>query len=614
MIVRVLSSGKDAAGLSRYLFGPGKANDHTNPHLVAGTAPLMAEWAGELTMAEATHLGRATEANWRRQYAPELALAGQGAGGVSRANLAEGEDAVAGQQHVFHATIALRPDEGPFTEEQWAEVASTYVEAMGFVRKGEYGPDETPDPLDATWYAAHHGLSREGNDHIHLVVCTTLRDGSSIDLGNSGRRSQQVRREVLEQLEYVTPLHDRDRPANTPTLRGYTAAEHNIARDRAANGTGSITPDRVLLQRIVRAAAAHADTEAAFINAVLSHPGVRLEAARWTPGSIDQVTGYKVAIGEGPVFTASKLAPDLTLSKLRTTWQETPETEEVARALWANDATKLDPLVATRDVPAQLDQAVAHLSDFADALERLDVADVDRWSEALASLSGTIAVVATGRLAAFSTEAGRAADVLARQALADRATRDDQGAGAHDTAGGTSAADVEDRVDRDQAALSTVPTSSSSTSRSAAPDVPSGLSGVEVATRHLQLALRAAGTDRHAGWVVVVQQLNRSVDAIARAREAHAAKTPRRRPSSVTPVVRSRVSRATWPSAPPPALPPAPRHHHAQPNRLSVTSASPSDCCACSVPRRATRRHRPPMPPTAAPGTAGTSGTRVVMR
>jgi hypothetical protein len=42
---------------------------------------------------------------------------------------------------------------------------------------------------------------------------------------------------------------------------------------------------------------------------------------------------------------------------------------------------------------------------------------------------------------------------------------------------------------------------------------------MEVATRHIQLAIRAAGTDRHNGWLAVIQQLSRTMDAIARAKE-----------------------------------------------------------------------------------------------
>src|SRR5690606_15425503 len=163
----------------------------------------------------------------------------------------------AGDVHVFHASISLAQAEGPYTDEQWREVAENYVRGMGFT--------DDPKHPDASWFAVNHGLSTNGNDHIHIVVSTVRRDGSTISLSNAGLRSQEVRRNVLERLEYVTPLHDANRPENAPKVVGYTAAEHNKARERAKLGTGSATPDRVQLQRIVRAAVSPSTTEAPWL-------------------------------------------------------------------------------------------------------------------------------------------------------------------------------------------------------------------------------------------------------------------------------------------------------------------------------------------------------------
>ncbi|WP_460792859.1 relaxase/mobilization nuclease domain-containing protein [Nocardioides maradonensis] len=466
-------------------------------------------------MREATHLGRVVEASWRRQYAPELALAGLGAGGISREGLhsaiserlaaerADGavrHDLAAQQDHVFHATISLHPSEGPFTDEQWNEVATKYMEAMGFT-----GQEGRPD---ASWYAVHHGLSKDGNDHIHIVASTTLRDGRRIDLHNSGRRSQDVRREVLEKLDFVQPLHEASRAHRTPRTSSFTAAEHNIARDRAARGEGPATPDRVLLQRLLRAAAADATTEAAFINNVIKHrrqpdgAGLEIVAARWKPGSNKQdVTGYKIRFKNGTWFSASTLSPDLTLGKLRASWTgETDASRSYARALWAEQA-RGEKRAATPDAPEQLDQAAAHLASVNETLQALDPTDVDAWNHVEAAAAGATAVLSTaapsgvdedGRETGFNVDAGRASDVLTRQWLEDNYNRQATGA----------------------------------------PQVPAGLSGMEIATRHLQLAIRATGTDRHNGWLAVIRQLGRTMTAIADAKEARgeliAAETLRR--------------------------------------------------------------------------------------
>lgn len=514
----VLKSGKDAAGLTRYLFGPGKANEHTNQRMLAGSPELMGEWAGSaLTMAEATHLGRVVEASWRRQYAPELAMAGASTGGISRENLRADVETSVDKDHVFHVTISLHPDEGPYTDPQWREVATKYMEAMGFTGvKGR---------ADASWYAVHHGRSvpldengnkdpsKPGNDHIHIVACTMLRDGTRINIHNSGRRSQQVRRDVLEKLDFVTPMHElKNRAKHTPSTRAYTAAEHNIAAQRARRGEGPATPDRVLLQRIVRAAAAEANTEAGFINNVIKNPQMEIVAARWKPGTDKQeVTGYKIRFArpvldpstgervidpetgkpskDGIWFSATQLSPDLTLGKLRRTWTgEDDASRSYARALWAEQALG-EKRQATADVPVQLERAAAALDDVNTTLEGLSSDNVAAWNDVEAALAGATAVVATaapngvdqdGRATGFGVEAGRASDVLTRQWLSDNYNRLD----------------------------------------SPAPRVPSGLSGLEVATRHIQLAIRANSTDRHQGWLAVIQQMARTMDAIARAKQA----------------------------------------------------------------------------------------------
>lgn len=463
--------GRDAAGLARYLFGPGQSNEHTDQHIIGGSPELYMEWGdATLTSKEATIVGRILETSWRRQFAPELAMAGAGVGGISRANLTGGEDAQPGQGHVLHVIFSMREDETPLTDDQWREVSEKYLRGMGFI--------DNPEHPDVTWFTMTHGVSEKGNPHAHMAICTTRRDGSTIDLSNSRRRAQQVRTEIIEKLDYITPLHDLTRKEHRPGLKPYTQAEHKIAKKKAEQG-GQLAPDRVLLQRIVRAAATQSKTEAEFINTVLSHPGVRIEATRWEPGSRDKVTGYKVGITGGVAFSASKLAPDLTLSKMRSKWIETPQSEQLARELWAGDATKLEPLTATRDVPAQLEQATKHLRDFNDYLSRLDPQEREAWSHATASIAGTAAVLATGRPTAFSEHGGRGADVLARIALEE--------------------------------AWGTPQTQ---------PTVPAGASSAELATRHVQLALRAGSTDRHSGWLTVIQQLGRTVSAIAAAKQA----------------------------------------------------------------------------------------------
>lgn len=148
MRISVLASGSDAPGLTRYLFGAGKANEHSNPHLVAGSAGLEMEWSGELSLADATILGRVVEGARHEKYVESLASVGAAQGGLSRAQLhREGVEAT-GKQHIFYASMSLPPTHDHLSDEQWNTLAHEYVRRMGFVDEQGFG---------SSWVAVRHG-------------------------------------------------------------------------------------------------------------------------------------------------------------------------------------------------------------------------------------------------------------------------------------------------------------------------------------------------------------------------------------------------------------------------------------------------------------------------
>lgn len=95
-------------GLMPYLYGPGKANEHTEQHLVAASDDLEFAYAGRLSGGEASELGRVVEASWHEQVAEANALVGAGRGGVSRASFKAGEGAVsdAEKEHVILVVLS----------------------------------------------------------------------------------------------------------------------------------------------------------------------------------------------------------------------------------------------------------------------------------------------------------------------------------------------------------------------------------------------------------------------------------------------------------------------------------------------------------------------------
>lgn len=173
----------------RYLIGPGRSNEHTDPHLVAGD-PVLLEWHddAELGVDAATGIARH----------------------LDRPRTAYGVTVPGG--HVWHCSLALRAEEGLLTDERWAAIATDFVTAMGF---DDPTNQKDPDSMQGAgkapcrWVAVRHGVSRNGNDHIHVAVNLVREDCTKATTHNDFRRAQTAARALevkygLEELEYAT--------------------------------------------------------------------------------------------------------------------------------------------------------------------------------------------------------------------------------------------------------------------------------------------------------------------------------------------------------------------------------------------------------------------------
>jgi hypothetical protein len=278
----------------QYLVGPGKRNEHTLPHLVAGDTPLMTWFdTGELSPAAA------------RQLAAELALPTRLRGAGPKAGA------------VWHCSLSLPAEDGAFTDEQWAQVAYEFMDGMGWT-------PEVSDRAPLPWLAVHHGTSVAGNDHIHLVVSMVREDGTFVDGHNDQVKAQQVCRHLEIRLG-IRQLEGRPLGIAGPGLK---PAEIGIS---ARTGR---EPARRRLEREVRAAAATAGTEAQFVELVRA-AGLRI-APYFAAGRNDVVAGYRVGLrGEGErMFGGGHLSRDLTLPRLRQRWLDTPEAHLAAAGAW----------------------------------------------------------------------------------------------------------------------------------------------------------------------------------------------------------------------------------------------------------------------------------------
>lgn len=326
-----------------------------------------------------------------------------------------------------------------------------------------------------------HGLSEGGNDHIHIAVNLVRQDGGRVELPrNDYALANTVRRQIEERRAFVAPLHDKDRAVvGGLSLPAYTQKEAADARQQAARGDTRV-PDRVQLQRIVRAAASTSSSEVEFIASVTDH--VDLDVARWSPGQRSVVTGYRVRFDENSRwFTATQLAPDLTLQKLRAGWADGPQERSDAAAVWRGQAP-VPVRVAPLSAQVELTRATEYLSAWNTDLAGLDPQDKAAWKRETAHAAAVMSTLSVPA-SRFAEDLGPAADHLTRSSLPSRAP-------------------VATTTPPQTGLRLTTPGGAGSVGRG------------ELAVRQVMLAVRATDDDTGRGWYAVLQQMSRAGRAI----------------------------------------------------------------------------------------------------
>lgn len=103
---------------------------------------------------------------------------------------------------VWHCPLSLRAEEGQLSDEQWGTIAQQFVDRMGFTEASGKAP--------CRWVAVRHGLSKNGNDHVHIAVSLVREDGTKATTHNDFKRAQELYR-TLEAEHGLMPLDSRDR-------------------------------------------------------------------------------------------------------------------------------------------------------------------------------------------------------------------------------------------------------------------------------------------------------------------------------------------------------------------------------------------------------------------
>lgn len=362
--------GSKMTGLLLYLVGPGRAEEHSDPHLVAGDGPVMA-WFDDEQLNRDAAVGIAHHLD-----KPRKAF-----------------DVDVDQGHVWHCSLSLRADEGLIGDERWRAIADDFVSLMGFD-----GQDGSRAPC--RWAAIHHGVSKNGNDHVHVVVNVVREDGTKANTHKDFSRAQSACRELerrhgLEQLESA--------PQQRST-RGYRRGELEIASRRAARARSDdrslSTADlaRTELARRVRGCATASADEAEFVRR-MRRAGL-LVRPRFASGRDDVVTGFSVASrppqGQRPVFYGGgRLGHDLSLPRLRQEWPDTPDHASAAAREWTAARRNRRPAHPGRELhetDPELWQTLGHdLERLRSELSSVPVHDHDTWAQVARQASGAFA-------------------------------------------------------------------------------------------------------------------------------------------------------------------------------------------------------------------------------
>ena len=313
-----ITRGGNACGLMCYLLGPGRANEHTDQRVLAGTFDIAGrDFFGHrpLTHAEALRVGKRLDLD-RLEHGTEVLAKRTHWDYDAEAIVSTGK----GPAHVWHCSLTLHPDEGRLTDETWAKIASDFMDEMGFTEASGKAP--------CRWVAVRHGVNAGGGDHIHIACVLVRDDGTKASVWRDYARAQAACN-TLEHRHGLVVVESREHERGAI---GETPAE---AADAARKGQERT--DRARLEIAIRAAAAGARTESEFLTE-LRGQGV-LVRPRYAKGTRDQVDGFSVALnpaGQGRPrwIGAGYVARDLSLRRLRAGWTDLFTERRKALGLW----------------------------------------------------------------------------------------------------------------------------------------------------------------------------------------------------------------------------------------------------------------------------------------
>lgn len=390
-----ITRGSDPKGLLRYLFGKGRHNEHRDQHLVGASRDMQEGFGCDGRPTKPfSELAVMFDRRYRDRLADGRTCPPDRRGGKNNPDRLDGLD------RVWHCSLAIRAGEGILTDAQWESIVRDFLQRMGMT-------DE--DGEGVTWVAVRHGLSRNGNDHVHLVVQLAKDDGW-FNPFNDRRKAQRACRAMERERDELVELGavlDRDHIRYSyrewrewaewkarQDYQGPTPWEDLSQDERFGLCTRVMTDTmpRYAIGRIVRACAKASRSEDEFIRRVRREglsidPRLRKGVGKGAFTDRSQVVGYTVtwrsADGWRERLNATDLGPDMRLRELRKTWSDNPNDSSLAVAEWRaamenrrpamrqGRERRLDALT-THDMSVLVDKAwrIARSIDTADGQER----------------------------------------------------------------------------------------------------------------------------------------------------------------------------------------------------------------------------------------------------
>ncbi|MFJ5266760.1 relaxase/mobilization nuclease domain-containing protein [Streptomyces sp. NPDC088387] len=343
MIPSVNNSGSRTIGLLKYLYATSKYEDHTDPHLVASFDGMSPD-PGRDPKATLQDLAQILDQ-------PVMVLA----------------EHARPARHVWHTSVRADPGDRILSDEEWADIARRIVAATGI--------DPGEGQSGCRWTAVRHA-----DDHIHIVATLVTEDGHRPDDFRSGARAQAEARLIEKELGLRQVA-----PGDGTAAQRPTSAERHKADRQGRERTA-----REELRETVRHAVTGATSDEEFFER-LAAAGLLIRKRAAPSGDL---LGYKVALpddlnkdGEPVFYPGARLAPDLSLPRIRERWSADAQDEPAARREETPRSRPGAPASARRKTASAVWQAVLVFGHGDDAIAAAHIAAAGEVLDALAKTS-----------------------------------------------------------------------------------------------------------------------------------------------------------------------------------------------------------------------------------